>query len=189
MPRKTCPRRHAEVRTRASMRPRPDAAENLSRGRERLLQRIGFNEAAARCRGKPSRSAARVLWRLGFNEAAARCRGKQTGPTDQRSGRTCFNEAAARCRGKRRQGRLLVASRLRASMRPRPDAAENGVRQERPSRYQLAASMRPRPDAAENSGSWPATAVAGHASMRPRPDAAENVLRPAPSAPQARPLQ
>ena len=38
----------------ASMRPRPDAAENLrmSTGTLRLFN--GFNEAAARCRGKPA---------------------------------------------------------------------------------------------------------------------------------------
>ena len=37
----------------------------------------------------------------------------------------------------------------RASMRPRPDAAEN-LRQERPGVLRILASMRPRPDAAEN---------------------------------------
>ena len=84
-----------------------------------------------------------------------------------------FNEAAARCRGKR-QDRWRVFERQKASMRPRPDAAENVAgRQRRPVGHH--ASMRPRPDAAENNGS-------GHrlrppdvrASMRPRPDAAEN---------------
>ena len=61
-----------------------------------------------------------------------------------------------------------------ASMRPRPDAAENVLGD--PVQPHLdAASMRPRPDAAENamrpmrSDSAPAAA-----SMRPRPDAAEN---------------
>ena len=34
------------------MRPRPDAAENAYLGVERGRSRIGFNEAAARCRGK-----------------------------------------------------------------------------------------------------------------------------------------
>ena len=60
-----------------------------------------------------------------------------------------FNEAAARCRGKRERpgaGALLED----ASMRPRPDAAEN-VRTVRPGRIPAdGASMRPRPDAAEN---------------------------------------
>ena len=36
----------------------------------------------------------------------------------------CFNEAAARCRGKRASTADLSAG-LYASMRPRPDAAEN----------------------------------------------------------------
>ena len=36
------------------------------------------------------------------------------------------------------------------------------------------ASMRPRPDAAENGGSGADGADGSHASMRPRPDAAEN---------------
>ena len=38
---------------------------------------------------------------------------------------------------------------VNASMRPRPDAAENGMPDRRPSQP-LDASMRPRPDAAEN---------------------------------------
>ena len=61
---------------------------------------------------------------------------------------TCFNEAAARCRGK-----LLLVYRTspqtNASMRPRPDAAENGGIVHR-RRHRRRASMRPRPDAAEN---------------------------------------
>ena len=38
---------------RASMRPRPDAAENPGRRRRLRRGRRRFNEAAARCRGKP----------------------------------------------------------------------------------------------------------------------------------------
>ena len=60
-----------------------------------------------------------------------------------------FNEAAARCRGKRFQSRPTRARVDVASMRPRPDAAENDgahVYGDVP----LVASMRPRPDAAEN---------------------------------------
>ena len=88
-------------RRRASMRPRPDAAENGSRARGGAGRGPRFNEAAARCRGKP------LHW--------------------------TFNEAAAG----------------RASMRPRPDAAENDL--SRPeNRERVEASMRPRPDAAEN---------------------------------------
>ena len=63
--------------------------------------------------------------------------------------RAGFNEAAARCRGKPNWEILFGQCRSSASMRPRPDAAEN--------KYQIffydkniKASMRPRPDAAEN---------------------------------------
>ena len=35
------------------MRPRPDAAENDRRAADRRDLEDGFNEAAARCRGKP----------------------------------------------------------------------------------------------------------------------------------------
>ena len=60
-----------------------------------------------------------------FNEAAARCRGKLQGTWGRLTlvGRR-FNEAAARCRGKR----IRMCSEQEtetASMRPRPDAAEN----------------------------------------------------------------
>ena len=36
----------------ASMRPRPDAAENRARRAVVRIAVVGFNEAAARCRGK-----------------------------------------------------------------------------------------------------------------------------------------
>ena len=39
-----------------------------------------------------------------------------------------FNEAAARCRGKRERHGVRRSARLPASMRPRPDAAENAGR-------------------------------------------------------------
>ena len=64
--------------------------------------------------------------------------------------------------------------RKQASMRPRPDAAENQRAKDERGEGEHA-SMRPRPDAAENrlmdSLGLPAHASA---SMRPRPDAAEN---------------
>ena len=41
-----------------------------------LIRLAGFNEAAARCRGKPISAGRRDRARLCFNEAAARCRGK-----------------------------------------------------------------------------------------------------------------
>ena len=61
----------------------------------------------------------------------------------------------------------------KASMRPRPDAAENGVRP-RSSVSGSEASMRPRPDAAENGQHGRGSRGGRRASMRPRPDAAEN---------------
>ena len=60
-----------------------------------------------------------------------------------------FNEAAARCRGKRRLRGRWLRGWTAASMRPRPDAAENTLRFGRFFETTLA-SMRPRPDAAEN---------------------------------------
>ena len=85
-----------------------------------------------------------------FNEAAARCRGKPVSRGSVRRRPRGFNEAAARCRGK--LGGLLHEHLPlgEASMRPRPDAAENGLQLHLipPDRT---ASMRPRPDAAENS--------------------------------------
>ena len=39
----------------ASMRPRPDAAENRAGAGNSIRRRRRFNEAAARCRGKPRR--------------------------------------------------------------------------------------------------------------------------------------
>ena len=87
----------------------------------------------------------------------------------------CFNEAAARCRGKRR-GRWHEQLIYIASMRPRPDAAEN-LTPEKSTSAISSASMRPRPDAAEN-GEGPGNDATDHrASMRPRPDAAENAER------------
>ena len=113
--------------TRASMRPRPDAAENLVGDDAKQAVAEGrFNEAAARCRGKPvgatsfpSHSHAASMRprpdaaenrpdrrmadpvRRGFNEAAARCRGKPEGAAEEAAGAVQgFNEAAARCRGK-----------------------------------------------------------------------------------------
>ena len=45
-------------------------------GRPLAIQPMRFNEAAARCRGKPGEAAAPGAGGTGFNEAAARCRGK-----------------------------------------------------------------------------------------------------------------
>ena len=109
----------------ASMRPRPDAAENVGRAPDGISARIRFNEAAARCRGKRrGRCACWSRWHR-------------------------FNEAAARCRGKRALAGNTEANALVASMRPRPDAAEN-LGQGAAETPESPASMRPRPDAAEN---------------------------------------
>ena len=62
----------------------------------------------------------------------------------------CFNEAAARCRGKLALTWVTEMSPP-ASMRPRPDAAENVVVGREQAAVRVA-SMRPRPDAAENFG-------------------------------------
>ena len=89
-------------------------------------ERACFNEAAARCRGKRvSPWTGRPPANSRFNEAAARCRGKPDEASRRRRKREGFNEAAARCRGKR-PGRAEGGGVMRgASMRPRPDAAEN----------------------------------------------------------------
>ena len=157
----------------ASMRPRPDAAENPSRPAALPHGSARFNEAAARCRGKPSPSRRMLVYGRSFNEAAARCRGKRPTRSFKRYGAS-------------------------ASMRPRPDAAENAATTSLVSSAPARASMRPRPDAAENRAARTRTAgscgrfneAAARcrgkrtlllllvaelmASMRPRPDAAEN---------------
>ena len=74
---------------------------------------------------------------------------------------------------------VAFVGHLPASMRPRPDAAENRQR-----RIHLepegSASMRPRPDAAENQRAGSGGGGHARASMRPRPDAAENRRDPGP---------
>ena len=70
------------------------------------------------------------------------------------------------------QGDALAPSA--ASMRPRPDAAENTVGAVKLDLLGSRASMRPRPDAAENQFKRVLDALKFCASMRPRPDAAEN---------------
>ena len=77
MPRKTPrdPHRRAAADL-ASMRPRPDAAENPTPAPATPAGTPGFNEAAARCRGKPRIRVKSAGDARCFNEAAARCRGK-----------------------------------------------------------------------------------------------------------------
>ena len=135
---------------RASMRPRPDAAENGDDG----VQAEPLVPASMRPRPDAAENPPFVrLW-------SARP--------------PCFNEAAARCRGKRRRRLMRLLAAAGASMRPRPDAAENKLSGGRPGPC-APASMRPRPDAAENRQRGTAVRNEGPAaSMRPRPDAAEN---------------
>ena len=132
----------------ASMRPRPDAAENP--GDPGNVK----GDAGASMRPRP--------------DAAENGGGVGVG-----AGRTGgFNEAAARCRGKHAQGPVYVTT-YTASMRPRPDAAEN-VTVHVWTIQKSDASMRPRPDAAENQPGQRMLWRGRGASMRPRPDAAEN---------------
>ena len=114
------------IRLVASMRPRPDAAENVLHADGREMTVRGFNEAAARCRGK--RTFHRRLDRRPIASMRPRPDAAENDPL-----------AGGR--------RHRVA---RASMRPRPDAAENLDLVEQPGTRDLLASMRPRPDAAEN---------------------------------------
>ena len=103
MPRKTDPAGgHLDPDPDASMRPRPDAAENAFRSRPEA------GSHAASMRPRPD---------------AAENEGLPHVLPGMPAG---FNEAAARCRGKLRQLRLDAAA-LAASMRPRPDAAENSL--------------------------------------------------------------
>ena len=84
MPRKTRARDgRRPPRARASMRPRPDAAENAAHSARTVPGNARFNEAAARCRGKRSPRRATTCRRFGFNEAAARCRGKREKATKE----------------------------------------------------------------------------------------------------------
>ena len=78
-------------------------------GRRSDYRPAGFNEAAARCRGKLSaRRFSRVWAQSGFNEAAARCRGKLLSANSAASPSSpSFNEAAARCRGKLGDSELI----------------------------------------------------------------------------------
>ena len=127
MPRKTPVVDGDEVRIdAASMRPRPDAAENISTGERRWLIRSASMRPRPDAAENPRQNEDRMTSPVCFNEAAARCRGKRpTASSAETSHRGCFNEAAARCRGKPEPGLRAAKPRLLASMRPRPDAAEN----------------------------------------------------------------
>ena len=237
MPRKTAIRKSRRPRAPiASMRPRPDAAENARRRvgvipgaaasmRPRPDAAENCEEAgclacrpAASMRPRPDAAenspipAASTRGGTSFNEAAARCRGKHRFGRTWRGCWPSFNEAAARCRGKPGRGTGEGAGLDYASMRPRPDAAENaGERleaaapgngfneaaarcrgkpeQEAEKLGAELASMRPRPDAAENARPADRGDPRPGASMRPRPDAAENLRRRATGQPACLSLQ
>ena len=88
----------------ASMRPRPDAAENREIEEAGVVSLLVSMRTRPDAAENPGLDSPLRLWQQGFNEAAARCRGKPQASVPHRRG-----------------GRL-------ASMRPRPDAAENQIR-------------------------------------------------------------
>ena len=174
MPRKTTAARERMTgQIRASMRPRPDAAENPAVAGDGNDDFASMRPRPDAAENRPADADAQRTPARRFNEAAARCRGKRTATGSGRPETVRFNEAAARCRGKLRHVRRDRHER-EASMRPRPDAAENVGGRVRPAGSRNAASMRPRPDAAENFKTEYRLDAAIPASMRPRPDAAEN---------------
>ena len=67
MPRKTAAHTASyPLTSAASMRPRPDAAENIRATLLRGLEYSSFNEAAARCRGKLTAASSGVSGGLGL---------------------------------------------------------------------------------------------------------------------------
>ncbi len=111
----------------ASMRPQRNAGENVSVLAEGGLRRsasmrpqrnAGENRIGRHAHGRRDSC---------FNEAPAKCRGKPSFPSKDREGISRFNEAPAKCRGK-----LAVANRCptkaAASMRPQRNAGENALR-------------------------------------------------------------
>ena len=133
----------------ASMRPQRNAGENAGIRKSRLVMRMRFNEAPAKCRGKRSSRKRRNFAGRCFNEAPAKCRGKPVGVYGLLSRIFRFNEAPAKCRGKRTDCPPDRGNR-RASMRPQRNAGENpdAVRVAVP-RFDVA-SMRPQRNAGEN---------------------------------------
>ena len=108
MPRKTPTPLHSRSElVDASMRPRPDAAENPRYCCDRFMLLLRFNEAAARCRGKHALEGGGVMSvthaSMRPRPDAAENEPRPKSPTLQRV----------------------------ASMRPRPDAAENPKRKEK----------------------------------------------------------
>ena len=88
----------------ASMRPQRNAGENILGGALRRSPTTGFNEAPAKCRGKPAFRSRSSRCLVCFNEAPAKCRGKPARDGRPATGNNCFNEAPAKCRGKLARG-------------------------------------------------------------------------------------
>ena len=121
------PRRRAQspAARSASMRPRPDAAEkHLRRSAERRIILIASMRPRPDAAEKPPAAPRARTPHAGFNEAAARCRGK----TRNRGG-VCVlaRQASMRPRpdaAEKPPRRPIRDTGAEASMRPRPDAAE-----------------------------------------------------------------
>ena len=143
----------------ASMRPRPDAAENCADA----WRSSGRRWASMRPRPDAAENVANPDAFDFMPPASIRPRPDAAenvvGRLQHLAAAVGFNEAAARCRGKLRPGLPPPQREDGASMRPRPDAAEN-VHQAVRLLLRRAASMRPRPDAAENAASDGAVTVA-----------------------------
>ena len=152
MPRKTSPAGTTSIGApAASMRPRPDAAENAAEPRR--ARRAGV---VASMRPRPDAAENRRRRRHELDRADASMRPRPDAAENDEPAQVAVDPAE------------------QASMRPRPDAAENQGVLRLDLEGGLLASMRPRPDAAENEDE-PGRRRAGlQASMRPRPDAAEN---------------
>ena len=110
---------------RASMRPRPDAAEKR-RGRPRTaVYRFASMRPRPDAAEKRAGYAPQVRDTQGFNEAAARCRGKTRGHAGgARRPRPASMRPRPDAAEKLAWPRLPESLRPLASMRPRPDAAE-----------------------------------------------------------------
>ena len=163
---------------RASMRPRPDAAEKLAPAPLPLSAGPASMRPRPDAAEKPRRGSSSSRRRRASMRPRPDAAEKPAGRTgaDARPG-AGFNEAAARCRGKTHALQRGSFGDALASMRPRPDAAEKRVRCQDAGGARAAASMRPRPDAAEKLMQTAIPACPHGASMRPRPDAAEKRRR------------
>ena len=109
----------------ASMRPQRNAGENMTLSSWLQAPQDGFNEAPAKCRGKPVPHVPPDNGILA-SMRPQRNAGENATNTRINSGwRLCFNEAPAKCRGKpihEVTGTIVLSG---ASMRPQRNAGEN----------------------------------------------------------------